>query len=178
MKLRKIQNKKFDMTMLYEFVMLVAVISIVALLVFQINDDARADITDSDRTTITVTNETITPVTAGTNLAKYSLRDVSCGTISTVYNSTSNTVILAGNYTQTGCSLANTTSSYLGAWRVSYTANYAVDTQRYNATISNDTAVAKIPKSLKLLATAIIFGAVLWVILRVIPMKSSGSALQ
>ena len=94
----KTKSKKFDMTMLYEFIMLVAVISIVSLLVFQVNDDARDDLT------------------------------------------------------------AGSTA--------------------YNATISADEAVAKIPKSLKLLATAVIFGAVLFVILRVIPMRGSSSTLQ
>jgi competence protein ComGC len=171
--------KKKDMTMLYEFILLVAVISIVALLVFQINQDARDDITDEDRATVSVVNESVTPVTAGVNLAKYSLRDVTCGTISTVYNATNTVLISSGNYTQTGCVLANTTSTYtVGAWKVSYAAEYAEDTNRYNATVNNDTAVSKIPKSLKLLATAIVFGAVLFVILRVIPMKSSGSTLQ
>lgn len=87
------KTKKFDMTMLYEFIMLVAVISIVSLLVFQVNSDARSDFT-------------------------------------------------AGTYA-------------------------------YNATVSSDEAVAKIPKSLKLLATAVVFGAVLYVILRVIPMRTS-----
>ena len=89
-------KRKFDMTMLYEFIMLVAVISIVSLLVFQVNDDARDDLT------------------------------------------------------------ANGVA--------------------YNATLDADTAVAKIPKSLKLLGTAVVFGAVLWVILRVVPMGKSGSA--
>ena len=95
--MRKIsQVKKYDMTMLYEFILLVAVITIVSLLVFQINDDARDDLTT--------------------------------GSVS------------------------------------------------YNATLDSDTAVGKIPKSLKLLGTAVIFGAVLWVILRVIPMRGAGSS--
>jgi len=42
----------------------------------------------------------------------------------------------------------------------------------------SDLAVAKIPKSLKLLGTAVVFGAVLWVIMRVIPMKSGASNFQ
>jgi len=95
------KNKiKHDMTMLYEFILLVAVIVIVSLLVFQINDDARDDLT-----------------------------------------------------------------------------TYGV---AYNATLDADTAVAKIPKSLKLLGTAVIFGAVLWVIMRVIPMGrgSTGGTFQ
>ncbi len=39
-------TKKFDMSMLYEFILLVAVITIVSLLVFQVNEDARDDLTE------------------------------------------------------------------------------------------------------------------------------------
>jgi hypothetical protein len=91
-------TKKFDMSMLYEFILLVAVITIVSLLVFQVNEDARDDLT--------------------------------------------------------------------------------VDSTSYNATLDSDTAVAKIPKSLKLLGTAVVFGAVLWVIMRVIPMGNSQGSFQ
>jgi hypothetical protein len=93
------KSTKQDMTMLYEFILLVAVIVIVSLLVFQVNEDARDDLT---------TNGTA-----------------------------------------------------------------------YNATLDADLAVAKIPKSLKLLGTAVVFGAVLWVIMRVIPMGgSTGNTFQ
>ena len=93
------RKQKYDMEMLYEFILLVAVIVIVSLLVFQINDDARDDLTENG--------------------------------------------------------------------------------VAYNATLDADTAVAKIPKSLKLLGTAVIFGAVLWVIMRVIPMgKGESSFVQ
>jgi len=91
-------TKKFDMAMLYEFILLVAVITIVSLLVFQVNEDARDDLT--------------------------------------------------------------------------------VDSTSYNATLDSDTAVAKIPKSLKLLGTAVVFGAVLWVIMRVIPMGNTQGSFQ
>ena len=92
------KTSKHDMTMLYEFILLVAVIVIVSLLVFQVNEDARADLT--------------------------------------------------------------------------------ADGVAYNATLDADTAVAKIPKSLKLLGTAVVFGAVLWVIMRVIPMGRSTGSFQ
>lgn len=105
-------KRKFDMTMLYEFILLVAVIVIVSLMVFQVNEDQRDDIVAGQATTAT------------------------CNTTSAIY---------------TGCGTA------------------------YNATLDADTAVAKIPKSLKLLGTAVVFGAVLWVILRVIPMKGSSA---
>lgn len=92
------KQSKRDMTMLYEFILLVAVIVIVSLLVFQVNEDARDDLS------------------------------------------------------------ANGVA--------------------YNATLDADTAVAKIPKSLKLLGTAVVFGAVLWVIMRVIPMNRGATPLS
>ena len=115
------QKKKYDMTMLYEFILLVAVVAIVAIMVFQISDDARNDIVASNT-------------------------KASCGR-----NSTGGT---SGTILYTACGTA------------------------YNATLDSDSAVAKIPKSLKLLGTAVVFGAVLWVILRVIPMRGSGSTFQ
>jgi hypothetical protein len=92
------RQPKHDMSMLYEFILLVAVIVIVSLLVFQVNEDARDDLN------------------------------------------------------------ANGVA--------------------YNATLDADTAVAKIPKSLKLLGTAVVFGAVLWVIMRVIPMGKTTGTFQ
>jgi hypothetical protein len=111
-KMRKINAKKLDMTMLYEFILLVAVIVIVSIMVFQITEDSREDILKA---------QTLT------------------ATCNTSYNGGTGSVY-------TGCGTA------------------------YNATLDSDTAVAKIPKSLKLLGTAVVFGAVLWVIMRVIPM--------
>lgn len=113
--MRKINAKKFDMSMLYEFILLVAVIVIVAIMVFTITEDQRDEIVTGQATTAT------------------------CNATSGVY---------------TGCGTA------------------------YNATVDADSAVAKIPKSLKLLGTAVIFGAVLFVILRVIPMKGTSSTFQ
>jgi hypothetical protein len=109
------QKKKHDMTMLYEFILLVAVIVIVSIMVFTLTEDSRDDIVAGQATTET------------------------CNTTSGIY---------------TGCGIG------------------------YNATLDTDLAVAKIPKSLKLLGTAIVFGAVLWVILRVIPMGRTGSTFQ
>ena len=82
--------KKSNFNVLIEFALIVAVISIVSILVFNINSDARADLT--------------------------------------------------------------------------------ADTYAYNATQKSDEALYKIPANLKLLATAVVFGVVLWVILRVVPM--------
>jgi len=109
------KESKQDMTMLYEFILLVAVIVIVSLMVFQVSEDQRED-------ALAEIGETAT-----------------CNATSGIY---------------VGCGSV------------------------YNATMDADTAVAKIPKSLKLLGTAVVFGAVLWVIMRVIPMNRGGTPLS
>ena len=172
--MRKINEKKHDMTMLHEFILLVAVIVIISIMVFTITEDVRVDITAEDRTTAAIANETVIATDSGTTFGT-SYRDASCGTISAVYN-TSDILMLAGNYTQDGCSLINLTAD--NTLDVSYEVDYAEDTTRYNATVDSDAAVAKIPKSLKLLGTAIVFGAVLWVIMKVIPMGSRQQTFQ
>lgn len=48
------------------------------------------------------------------------------------------------------------------------------DSYGYNATLDSDQAVAKVPSNLSLLGTAIVFGVILYVILRVIPSRASG----
>jgi len=48
------------------------------------------------------------------------------------------------------------------------------DSFGYNATLDSDEAVAKVPSNLGLLGTAIVFGVILYVILRVIPSSASG----
>ena len=114
------KSKKFDMTMLYEFILLVAVIVIVSIMVFQISEDSREDILTAQPLTATCNNS---------------------------YNGGTGSVY-------SGCGTA------------------------YNATLDSDEAVAKIPKSLKLLGTAVVFGAVLWVIMRVIPMGRTNTGFQ
>jgi len=82
-----------------------------------------------------------------------------------------NVSVPPANYSVTSAGiLKNTTTITQANVSVSYTYAYTPLSIAYNGTSDSDTAVAKIPKSLKLLATAIIFGAVLWVIMRVIPM--------
>ena len=113
-------TKKHNMAMLYEFILLVAVITIISVMVFTITEDSRDDI---------LANQ---PLTATCNTTAN-------GGTGSVY---------------TGCGTA------------------------YNATVDSDEAVAKIPKSLKLLGTAVVFGAVLWVIMRVIPMGNTQGSFQ
>jgi len=49
------------------------------------------------------------------------------------------------------------------------------DSYGYNATLDSDEAIAKVPSNLSLLGTAVVFGVILYVILRVIPSQANGS---
>lgn len=91
------KNLRSNFNLLLEFILIVAVISIVSVLVFEVNEDARTDLT------------------------------------------------------------ANSVG--------------------YNATIKADQAVAKVPDRLPLLGTAVIFGVVIYVIMRVIPFRIGGSGM-
>ena len=50
----------------------------------------------------------------------------------------------------------------------------ATDSHGYNATLDSDAAIPKVPANLSLLGTAIVFGVILYVILRVIPSQANG----
>jgi hypothetical protein len=143
----KIQNKKgLQLNQAFGAVLavvIVAVLIIVALLLFT----SLGTTTLATNTAGTSTNESKVVVGTGTALSASSLIDASCGTITAVYNASTHTLINSGNYTQTGCSIANTTSTYsVGAsptWRVSYPYTYSAPTASYNAsqtTISNFSA--------------------------------------
>ena len=97
--------RKSNFGMLTEFMLAAAVVTIVAILIFNVNEDARDDF-----------GETQACIVNGTG----------CGS----------------------------------AW---------------NATLDSDQAVAKVPSNLSLLGTAIVFGVILYVILRVIPSRATSS---
>jgi len=87
-------------------------------------------------------NETTTPVSAGVYLDAYYLRGGSCGTITAISNASGDTLIVAGNYTQTGCLLQNLTIEFpdTDSWLVNYPYTYSADT--YSSNASDDLADA------------------------------------
>lgn len=90
-------------------------------------------------TAATSVNESLAkPTTAGITLAVgNTARDGSCGTITHVLNGTTGAgiTITSGNYTQTGCSVVNTTSwaAYTTTVRFTYPYTYSADTTASNA---------------------------------------------
>jgi len=79
------------------------------------------------------TNESSTPTVGGVTLAADSLNDGTCGTITVVYNASGGMPITSANYTQSGCTLTNTTSTYPNEWLVSYPYSYSADNAASNA---------------------------------------------
>ena len=78
------------------------------------------------------------------------------------------------NWTTTNCRLyaLNQADKINTNVRVDYNYTYtSTSAQGYNATVNTETALAKIPEKLGILAIAIIFSVILWVIMRVLPMK-------
>ncbi|MFA6074080.1 MAG: hypothetical protein WC758_08235 [Candidatus Woesearchaeota archaeon] len=115
---------------------------------------------DVDDTSATAINESVNPVSAGVYLSAYNKENVACGAITAIYNATNHVLISAGNYTQTGCLLQNTTSDALyprTGWKVNYPYTYSASTVASNVTgdleteISNNTSIAGIVLTISLI---------------------------
>lgn len=148
------------------FLSLIVMLFVIGLLVmiFSLMGGELQDAT-YDTTAGAVVNESITtPTMAGITLAKASLRDGACGAITKVYNGTENTVISAGNYTQTGCVVVNKTSNtqWATTWKVSYPYTWSADNTATD--VMNDT-VAGISNSTDWFAIFIVIGAMVVLIL-------------
>jgi len=124
---------------------------------------------DTDDTAGAYVNESATPITAGVTLAANSLENGACGTITAVYNATGGGTITSGNYTQTDCTLVNTTSEFPNSWLVSYPYTYSLQTVASNVTsdmnteISNNTSIAGIVLTISLVG--IVLGILIGVFL-------------
>lgn len=103
----------------------------------------------------TVVNESITSSkTAGLSvtLAKSTLNDISCGSLTEALNGTNGVNIALANFTQSGCKLVNASSmaQFGTALLVSYPYTYSADTSAsnitdaLNTTLNNNTAIAGI----------------------------------
>ena len=124
-----------------KFIIGVVIIGITLVIGMFIASQIQDSIRDSN-TAGAYINESATPTVAGVTLAANSLNDGSCGIITGVVNASNSIVISSGNYTQTGCTLVNTTSEYPNAWLVSYPYSYSADNAASNASGSLVTSLA------------------------------------
>jgi len=156
---------------------LILVVSILAGLTFlfiaSLKTQAATQSPTSD--SISVVNESLSAVTeAGANSAVYDYRSAACGSVSGVLNATGNTELLAGNYTQTNCNIkfsgsaADALKYNNTAWRITYSYTYVPTTTSENAINSTETSGYTIIGYLPLIFLAIIFGALLTLVLKII----------
>jgi len=111
-------------------------------------------------------NESVVVTTAGTPMAGSYQVDANCGTITTVYNST-NYSLNTGNYTQTGCNLANKTSAVIYGslnWLVTYPYTYSKATAATNASDVSIVNFSAYPALVGLVGTIIFLGIVIGVL--------------
>jgi len=138
----KQDNGTAGLTILLSVVVMLFIIGLIVM-IFSLMS---ASLQDSDTFyansgTITVRAEAITPTTAGTVVANGLKRDAECTMVKAYNNSIAGAVINAGNYTFSGCTLANKTIEYIDkAWAINYTYSYSADTG--GAEVINDTSNA------------------------------------
>ena len=137
-----------------------------------------APLADSTR----VVNETITPSTEGTALSVAGLRDCAA-TVEVITNSTaasSHAVINSGNYTVTGCTLANVTGTYNTVdWNVTYSYVYRPISTAESSVNSTSNAGYQTINYLPLIFLAVIFGALLTLVLKIIlPYVNLGQSMN
>lgn len=132
----KSDNGVAGLTVLLSLIVMLFVIGLLVM-IFSIMSGKMANTDTLYYTTGTLTsaNESISLVTAGTNVAVANLRNVACSLV-TVYNGT--TVLGAGNVTEVSeCKFRNNTG--YSAWKLTYTYTYDADSSGAVAVI-NDTS--------------------------------------
>ena len=110
-------------------------------------------------------NESITITSTGTTLFGGTLISPSCGTITSVFNN-SGYSLDSGNYTQTGCVVANSTTTvpYGTTWKINYPYTYSATTAGYNASSTMITNFSGYPALVGLVGTIIFLGIVIGVL--------------
>jgi uncharacterized membrane protein len=131
-----------------------------------------------------VTNESVVATSTGASLSVDSLYTTCSATVTQVLNDSTSTVIAAGNYSVSGCKIANLTGAYPAdktAWNVTYTAKYDSQSQKnLNGILQNTSSgvtsfFGAINPVYAILAVLVII-LVLIVLVRVVQGGGSGSA--
>ena len=168
-KLIKVEKKGILGPIISVFVM-VLVISILSGLTFLFVATLKTQIVDTTAITgVTVTNESGAYInTTGYALGESALKARGFD-ITVVHNNTDALVILSGNYTvsSTGV-LTNATTTTWSDVNVSYTYKYIGEAGAYTAINTTETAGSSVVNYLALIFLAIIFGAILTIVLKII----------
>ena len=170
----KIQLKKGVMSEIIGVFILILVISVLAGMTFLFTNSLGATAYATDKISLSGTsiNESLGKATdAGITLTTgANNRDGVCGSVTKIMNTTGNYNIDLANITQTGCIVKNATTIVgTGAtWQYSYPYTYNQMGTSSNAINATEAAGATVVNYLPLLFLAIIFGAILAVVLRII----------
>jgi hypothetical protein len=181
----KIQLKKGVMSEIIGVFILILVITILAGMTFLFTSSLYNTAFTRDKTTsITKSNlnESIASFsnTTGNYVSIFALPDATCRILS-INNATNGTVVPTNNYTTSNCLvLADISSDYaLTPVNVSYTYTYSIQGTSSDAINRTQIAGATVVNYLPLLFLAIIFGAILAVVLKIIlPYINLGNSVQ
>jgi hypothetical protein len=171
-------NKKSIMGPVISVFVLVLVVSILAGLTFLFVANLKAQSVGSSYSHVTVINESVTFDDQNTiqSLAASTKLEVVCGAITSVTNqTTTGAVLTVANVTRTGCTVLNASALNAAGWGgngtvyVSYGYDYVgAGVSAYNAVNGTEAAGYTLVGYLPLIFLAIIFGAILTLVLKVI----------
>ncbi len=178
-------EKKSVMGEIVSVFVLILIVSILAGLTFLFVASLKAQSVDSStRTTVTVLNESVTFDALNTiqTLSASTKFDVVCNGLTYAANaSTTGKSVLVANFTRSGCTLINATALFPMTaantyWNasytqyVSYTYDYIApdDAAAYNAINGTEASGTTLTGYLPLIFLAIIFGAILTLVLKII----------
>lgn len=177
----KTMIKKGVMSEVIGVFILILIIAVLAGMTFLFTSNLFTQAYASDKTAHSATsvNESLaSPTTAGISLAVgANERDGECGTLISVINATGDFIITSSNWTQTGCTVVNTTNwvttgGVRANWSATMLYTYPYTYNRMgsasDAINETETAGASVINYLPLLFLALIFGAVLAVVLKII----------
>lgn len=178
--LNRIEKKGVIGPVISVFVM-VLIISILSALTFLFVAALKTNVTDASATTsATVTNETGAYINeTGYSLARNGVLGFRSPSITSVYNSSNATIVLSGNYTvsSTGV-LTNASTTVWSGVNITYTYTYISEPTAYEALNETEAAGTTVVGYLPLIFLAIIFGAILTLVLRIIlPYINLGSQM-
>ena len=165
----KTKSKKSVMGPVISVFVMVLVISILAGLTFLFVSQLKTQVIDTTATTAgSVINES-----AWINSTEYTLDNsilVGFGglTITSLLNATDGLDVGAANYTLTGSTLTNSTEVTWSAVNISYTYTHVGELTAYNAVNDTEAAGATVVNYLSLIFLAVIFGAILTLVLRIV----------
>ena len=165
----KMRLKKSIMGPIISVFVLILIVSILAGLTFLFVSSLKTNVVTTTATTsASAVNESGYINQSGYTLTQSTRLEFNSPAIVTIINGTSGTVIASGNYTLTGNVLKNASAQIWNPANITYTYKYIGEPTAYNSVNSTESAGYTVISYLPLIFLAIIFGALLTLVLRII----------